>query len=135
MGSKGTIIALRRVRAWLGHAVLIAFVMKALIPAGFMPEFSAGESGPFKIVICTASGSKIIDTAGDHGPSRTTVTKHLGEPCQLGAHPALVLPDAIASIAWAKGYDRPLIAPSVVAMLPPARAGPAHSPRAPPILS
>lgn len=135
MGSKGIIIALRRVRAWLGHAVLVAFVMKALIPAGFMPNFSASTDGNFKLVICTASGSKIIEAAGDPNASPGTVAKHLGEPCHLGGLPAFVLPNAVASVIWGQDHNLMRFAQSRAAMLPPARAGPAHNPRAPPVFS
>jgi hypothetical protein len=130
MGSVGLLSALRRVR--LGHALLVAFVLKALIPAGFMPDFSGQDGQSFKIVICTANGSKLVD-AGDDG-SGGTVAKHSGDPCALATLAALAAPDVATSVTYngllaAVGGE---IAPAAV--LPPVRAGPAHSPRAPPSL-
>jgi hypothetical protein len=117
---------------WLGHALLAAFVLKALIPAGFMPDFSGLDGQSFKIVICTANGSKLVD-AGDDG-SGGTVAKHAGDPCALATLAALAAPDVATSITY-NGLpvsNRMAIAPAAV--LPPVRAGPAHSPRAPPSL-
>lgn len=39
--------------------VLAAFVLSALIPAGFMPEFSK-EGGSYELVICSGMGTKTI---------------------------------------------------------------------------
>ncbi|OYW54316.1 MAG: hypothetical protein B7Y80_10255 [Hyphomicrobium sp. 32-62-53] len=132
MGSAGSLASLRRVRVWLGHALLVAFVLKALIPAGFMPDFSGHDGQSFKIVICTANGSKLVD-AGDDS-SGGSVTKHAGEPCALSALAALAAPDVATSVAYSGLLNsaRQEIAPAAV--LPPVRAGPAHSPRAPPSL-
>ncbi|MBA4130770.1 MAG: hypothetical protein C0519_05035 [Hyphomicrobium sp.] len=132
MGSVGFLSLLRRVRVWLGHALLAAFMLKALIPAGFMPDFSGQDGQSFKIVICTANGSKLVD-AGDDG-SGGSVAKHAGEPCALNALAALAAPDVAASVLYHGLLDtaRQEIAPAAV--LPPVRAGPAHSPRAPPSL-
>jgi hypothetical protein len=117
---------------WLGHALLVAFVLKALIPAGFMPDFSGQDGQSFKIVICTANGSKLVD-AGDDG-SGGSAAKHAGDPCALGTLAALAAPDVATSVAYSGLIDaaRDEIAPAAV--LPPVRAGPAHSPRAPPSL-
>lgn len=132
MGSEGILSALRRVRVWLGHALLIAFVLKALIPAGFMPDFSGQDGQSFKIVICTANGSKLVD-AGDDG-SGGSVAKHAGDPCALGALVALTAPDLASTVAYTGRLTAARNKLPPAAVLPPARAGPAHSPRAPPSL-
>jgi hypothetical protein len=134
MVKKGAISAIRRARVWLSHALLAAFVLKALIPAGFMPDFSGAEGGAFKMVVCTASGTKVVTTDADGKPHKNTVAKHTGEPCALGGLVALTLPDVDA------GVGRPVVHATVrgtlssAVALPPARAGPAHNPRAPPFL-
>jgi len=132
MGSVGLLSALRRVRVWLGHALLVAFVLKALIPAGFMPDFSGQDGQSFKIVICTANGSKLVDVDGDG--SGGTVAKHAGDPCSLGALTALAAPDLSTTVAYAAQLNASRAGLLIAVVLPPVRAGPAHSPRAPPSL-
>lgn len=123
---------MRRVRVWLGHALLVAFVLKALIPAGFMPDFSGQDGQSFKIVICTANGSKLVDVDG--GGSGGPVAKHAGEPCSLGALAALAAPDFSTTPAYTAQLDASRAGLLIAVVLPPVRAGPAHSPRAPPSL-
>ncbi len=123
---------MRRVRVWLGHALLVAFVLKALIPAGFMPDFSGQDGQSFKIVICTANGSKLVDVDGDG--SGGTVAKHAGDPCSLGALTALAAPDLSTTVAYAAQLNASRAGLLIAVVLPPVRAGPAHSPRAPPSL-
>ncbi len=132
MRSGWGLASLRRVRVWLGHMLLVAFVLKALIPAGFMPDFSGQDGQSFKIVICTANGSKLVD-ASDDG-SGGAVAKHTGDPCALGSLAALTAPDLLTTVAYTGRLSatRGDLRPAVV--LPPVRAGPAHSPRAPPSL-
>lgn len=132
MGTLGLLSALRRVRVWLGQALLAAFVLKALIPAGFMPDFSGHDGQSFKIVICTANGTKLVD-AGDDG-SGGTAAKHAGEPCALGSVAALTVPDVATTVAYAGPDDTSHTIIRRAAVLPPVRAGPAHAPRAPPSL-
>jgi hypothetical protein len=135
MPGSGTISALRGVRVWLGHALLVAFVLKALIPAGFMPDFSGVDGGSFKIVICTASGTKTVDADLDGTPHDGSLAKHMGEPCALGSLAALTLPDLLATVA-SPVIETPSLAPLHLAVsLPPARAGPANGSRAPPFLA
>jgi hypothetical protein len=135
MSGQGTISALRGVRVWLGHALLVAFLLKALIPAGFMPEFSGADGGSFKIVICTANGTKIVDAGIDGTPHDGSLAKHMGEPCALGSLAALTLPDMLATVA-SPSIEAPSLAPLHLAVsLPPARAGPANGSRAPPFLA
>jgi hypothetical protein len=135
MSGQGTISALRRVRVWLGHALLVAFVLKALIPAGFMPDFSGADGGSFKIVICTANGTKIVDADVDGTPHDGPVAKHMGEPCALGSLAVLTLPDLLATVA-SPATDAASLAPLQLSVsLPPARAGPANGSRAPPFLA
>lgn len=132
MGKIGIISALRRSRAWLGQALIVAFVLKALIPAGFMPEFSKSGDGSFKIVICTANGTKIISTDADGVPHGKTIAKHAGEPCAVGALAAFPLPDAVAGLVPIRPVQEIAAAIDLAVVIPPARAGPAHAPRGPP---
>lgn len=132
MPRRGAISGLRCVRAWLSHALLVAFLFKALIPAGFMPEFSGGDGGTFKIVICTAQGPKVVTAHEDGTPD--TAAKHMGEPCALSGLAALTLPAMVATVALPGPASRVSGPLPLAVSLPPVRAGPAHGPRAPPFL-
>lgn len=131
----GVLTALRRVRVWLGHALLVAFVLKALIPAGYMPDFSGRDGQAFKIVICTANGTKLIDS-DDFGDDTNngSSAKHAGEPCALGGLAVSLLPGLSATVDLPRLLDTTIGGLELAVVLPPARAGPAHSPRAPPAL-
>lgn len=121
-------------RGWLGHTLLIVFFLKALIPMGFMPELSSASGKAFKIVICTASGPKILTAGLDGTPEQKSVAKHMSDFCALGGVAAVTLPSVTSEISGARvGSAERRSFPLAVA-LPPARAGPAHSPRAPPFL-
>lgn len=131
----GVLTALRRVRVWLGHALLVAFVLRALIPAGFMPDFSGRDGQSFKIVICTSTGTKLIDS-DDFGDDTNngSSAKHMGDPCALGGLAVSLLPGLTATVDLPRVLDTTVGGLALAVVLPPARAGPAHSPRAPPSL-
>ena len=134
MGKRGTIANLRRVRAWLGHALALAVVLRALIPAGFMPVFGDQDGGGLKIVICTAHGTKLVPADHDRRADNGAVEKHTSEPCAFVPMAAFTPPDVIVAPA-PSGYDEPLLTLHAAIALPPARAGPANGSRAPPALT
>lgn len=49
---------------------LLIFGLKALIPAGFMPEFDA--DGKATLVVCTAQGTKLVEVDADILPPSDT---------------------------------------------------------------
>ncbi len=118
---------------WLGQLLFACILLRALIPQGFMPDFSASADGAFKMVICSASGSKVIAFDADGNPADTPQTAHLDQPCAFFG----LCPFGLNSVAAAE-----LPTPMALAMahplqsrfvLPPARAGPALGSRAPPL--
>ena len=135
MAIEGTISALRRVRVWLGHALLVAFVLRAVIPAGFMPVFSALDGGALKIVICTAHGTKVITADEGAAADTSMVAKHASDPCAFAPLIVLAAPDnLVASISPAM-RQVPGPVRNAGEIVPPARAGPANGSRAPPSLA
>ncbi|MGE5266088.1 MAG: DUF2946 family protein [Deltaproteobacteria bacterium] len=134
MWNWGTIRNLRRVRAWLGHALALAVILRALIPAGFMPVFAEHEGGGLKIVICTAHGTKLVSTDQDGRPDDRSVEKHTSEPCAFVPMAVFTPPDVIVTPAPAVHHD-PVLTFHAAVTLPPARAGPANGSRAPPTLT
>lgn len=59
------IVSSQRHRA-LNILVLLAFLLQAFVPAGFMPSF--GDDGKVKISICTAQGFQTIFVDGAQSP-------------------------------------------------------------------
>jgi hypothetical protein len=134
MRNGGTISNLRRVRAWLGQALVVAIVLRALIPAGFMPVLSEPDGGGLKIVICTAHGTKLVAAVEDGGSDTRSAAKHAGEPCAFVSLATLPAPDSAVSQTPGKP-NAPAYARHAAGTLPPARAGPANGSRAPPALT
>lgn len=140
MGTWGPSVSKRRVRAWLGHALLFAFVVRALVPVGFMPDLAAARDGTFKIVICTSNGLAVlgVDENGnptDVSPNNGPITKHTGDPCVFSGMTPFALGADVAALTVPLAYAAPAVSPRSGFALPPVRAGPALGSRAPPVLS
>ncbi|MEQ1711265.1 MAG: DUF2946 family protein [Hyphomicrobium sp.] len=61
------------VRQWAARVLVVLFALRALVPAGFMPDFAAARDGGVRLVICTAQGLATITIPGDgegHAPNR-----------------------------------------------------------------
>ncbi len=124
-----------RLRWWVAHLLLSVFVLRALIPVGYMPDFSAVAQGVFKVVICSASGAKTltVDSKGHHVPDKSSPSHD--QPCAFAgiakfATPVLdVIPVASPEVA-----DQP-VAFGDFKLRPPVRAGPALGSRGPPLFS
>lgn len=118
--------------------MILAAVMllRAMIPAGFMPDLSAAGLGRFEIVICTGEGARTIpvDPDGaaspDHGSPRGD---HGFEPCAfaLAMAGALVVLGFIVTLSFYRP-SRAFVPPSIERLAFACAAG-ALGPRAPPI--
>ena len=87
---------LRRCCAWL---VLLAILVKAFIPMGYMPDMKALEKGVLQIIICTANGFEAINvTSPQTNPDKSNPSnaphKSKADVCPYGAAPlqALIAP-------------------------------------------
>lgn len=124
----------RTARTWLAHVLLLAFACRALIPAGFMPDFGAISKGVFKVVICSGSGNKVVALDADGKPAHSGGA-HAHQPCAFSGLAAVAVPDL--------GLDRHAPVYAQVATLkanaataqPPTRAGPVLGSRGPPLFS
>lgn len=119
-------------RRWVTTLLLLAFVARALVPAGYMPDFSAASSGGFKVVICTTMGAMTIALDDNHQPEPDQPGNHHDEPCSMAGSASVALPaiDVLLTSApefQVSNFDAPL---SV--QLPPTRAGPQLGSRGPP---
>jgi len=121
---------------WLGHVLLAALLLRALVPHGYMPDLSASADGVIKFVICSAAGAKVVTLNPDGTTSEDKGTPgHMGEPCAFAASSHLPLPE-IASVEIAPPEFVALAGPALAHdILPPARAGPPLGSRGPPLLS
>jgi len=136
MNIRGDVLGLRLFYRWLGHLVLLAFICRALIPIGYMPDFAAVSEGSFKVVICTSQGSQMmqLDENGKKVPANPESTHH--QPCAFSSATPTVAPLYLAEIGIEPvGLVTEVSFASVFEELPPVRAGPALGSRAPPHLS
>jgi hypothetical protein len=124
---------MRHLRLAAVHLALVAMVLRALLPAGWMPNpTGTGESA---FVICTMDGP-VQSATKDHGPGKPTPDDgRQHEACPFAAAPhfatsstvaVLRLPVASDSIARYEASQQPIAEP--------ARYAP-QAPRAPPSLA
>lgn len=134
MNIRGDVRQSDSMRQWLSHLVLFVFVLRSLIPVGFMPDFSGTSIGAFRIVICTGFGQQTVDldANGHKLPAKPGGSKH--QPCafSISAVPDLPL-TAITIIQSALATV--ITRGQIFEVLPPARAGPALGSRGPPQIS
>ena len=128
------------VKGWMNRLLLAAVVLRALIPVGFMPDFGAAANGEFKVVICTASGSKQVTLdadgqliAGD--PSSDQKAPHHDEPCAFAGIAGVAIALIDTPYLSAPQFDVAATFVSDDVTLPPARAGPVLGSRGPPQFS
>lgn len=119
-------------RRWIACLLLVAFFVRALVPSGFMTEFSPLEN-KFKVVICSASGMKLVDADQDglpltDGPKK----KNSYELCAIGSLVSLILLK-YAEVIPPNPSKKPTIDLGTFSIVPPARASSAHASRAPPV--
>jgi hypothetical protein len=78
--------------AWI---FLIAFVMRALLPPGFMLAPGAAGGGVFQVVVCSSQGTKLV-TVDEYGQPVEPGNERAGESitCAYGPPPV-----AMANIA------------------------------------
>jgi hypothetical protein len=138
MGSPGKRLRLATTQRWLAHLLLISFAVRALIPAGYMTEARSASTGSFKLVICTAGGPTTArDTAFD---GRTTApglpvdgTQDHAQPCAFAGLFVYACPELSRPILNQPDQAQGLNIRPDPEIAPPARAGPAHGSRAPPL--
>ncbi len=120
-------------RTWVARVLLLALVLRALIPAGFMPDLGAMADGSFKVVICSAAGTKLVTLDAEGNPLPDTATQHDGEACAFSGMATYALTPVVADMAVVYDASADHAAKRPVVVLPPARAGPVLGSRAPPI--
>lgn len=125
-------------RTWHANilrVVLAAFLLRALIPAGFMPDFGAASRGVFQVVICSANGLEHLTLDVNGKPVHEQKSSHQHQPCAFSGLAAVALPDL--AVAQAPAPDHRIVGMQTydATGLPPARAGPPLGSRGPPQIS
>jgi len=81
-------------RGWLPAFALVALLVQALVPQGYMVSSVAGAPG---IAICTGHGPLVL--SHDHGqPAKPTKPRHEA-PCAFAGHGVGVAPSAAIGVA------------------------------------
>lgn len=125
----------------LARLTLLLFVLRALLPTGFMPDLDLLKRGGFQIVLCTAQGpvsvavdedGKPLDPDGDH--DRHDPADAFAKDCPFGTAfaKAFDVPTLVATAVLALPAAVATVAPRPLDLRPPPQGPPLGS-RAPPI--
>ncbi len=124
---------------WLSQLLLVAVLLRALIPVGYMPDLPAAANGLFKVVICTTDGAKTlaVDANGDLAPTEHPADEgdHRDHPCAFSGIVSIADRTEISQVSLPAIYRVAHFSLRESGILPPVRAGPAVGSRAPPIVS
>lgn len=132
MQDEGCGISLRtsRRREYVAAVALASFLLRALIPVGFMPA----ANGASPIILCSGWASTSTAADGDRSPHRGA--HHDGDLCPFALAASFASPpEPPCNAQWAAAFD--VFVPIDRISPPTALAGPprAQSSRAPPALS
>lgn len=122
-------------RRWVAHLLLLAFVARALVPVGYMPDFSAASKGVFKVTICSQMGNKTISLDVNGKPVPKQQGNHQDQPCAFTGMAAAAVPVLDHIPFSAPVFEVSPLIPLLAVQLPPARAGPQLGSRGPPKFS
>lgn len=123
------------VRQWVVHVLLLALMLRVIVPAGYMPDFSAASDGMFKVVICTANGMQTVSLDEDGQPVPDQSTGHVDQPCAFSGLAAVALPTAETFEPISLTFEAAVLARHSEPELPVSVRGPPLGSRAPPSFS
>jgi hypothetical protein len=117
-----------RARLAAVHLAIVAMLLRALLPAGWMPD----PTGTAAFTICT------MDATGHHAeqdPAGKPVpedSRHVHEECPFAAAPHVAAPVLVAHLAAPSRTARTIDFPELLIGFGPVTEYGPHSPRAPP---
>ena len=126
-------IRLQTFKKWLVWPLLCALALRALLPAGFMPDFS-GLSDSY-IVICSGSGAVEIALGSDGEPVPRGAPETHEQPCAFATVAVLELPVFDASTLPNPNPEQTIFSSAKAFTLHLIRAGPHLGSRGPPSIS
>lgn len=123
-------------RSWLSQILLVVLLLRAMIPAGYMPDVGPASADSAGIVICSAHGSYTLGVNGAEQKSDPASQHKLTEPCAFSGLAQTYIPVIGQPEVLPVAISTPVhYAAASQAVLPPVRAGPALGSRAPPSIS
>lgn len=122
-------------RQWVASLLTVLFVARALIPTGYMPDFSAAPKGMFKVVICSSGGAKSVVFDADGKPVPHPKGDQHQQPCAFTGMAAVSLPVIEALPVESPDFHVSPVIAHLAVQLPPVRAGPQLGSRGPPQVS
>lgn len=122
-------------RQWVASLLTLLFAARALIPTGYMPDFSAAAEGVLKVVICSAGGAKSVVFDADGMPLPHPKGDQHEQPCAFTGMAAVSMPVIEALPLELLDFQASPVSPRLAVQLPPARAGPQLGSRGPPQVS
>lgn len=116
------------------HLAFVAMVLRALLPAGWMPD-ATGTAGAF-FVVCTMDSGPVHQT-DLHQPGKPAPDggQHSHEECPFSAAPHVAAPVTVAQLALPAYFAIFSNPPSVAASAGPSALYQPQSPRAPPLFA
>ena len=135
MSIRGDGISSSILKRWLAHLLLLAVGIRALIPIGYMPDFTAAVDGVFKVVICSGMGAKSVAFDADGEPLPDQDVSHNDQPCAFAGLAVVALPSLDATLPTAPEFQSSTLIPRIAVQLPPSRASPMLGSRGPPQIS
>ncbi|MFM2042913.1 MAG: hypothetical protein RLY86_1489 [Pseudomonadota bacterium] len=101
--SLGKDLRSERIAPWVAGILLVVMFVRALIPAGFMPDAEAASRGGFALVICTGMGERTILVDADGLPLQESDPGNTGIPpsplCAFAGLPLALVPLLILLLA------------------------------------
>lgn len=119
-------------RHWAARLLVVCLLLRALIPLGFMPDFSAAANGTFKVVICSATGAKTVTLGPDGNPVHNPAKSNAHDACPFGAAPLAAAPPSFGAVAQPVEFASAQTVRPYNDVIEVWRAGPALGSRAPP---
>lgn len=114
---------------------MLAFVLRALVPMGFMPGMHAGHGGPLVLALCNPAGEHAsitldLELDKDHGASEERMSAQDCPFCIAAAQAMLPTADVVVRLAPLVASALPV--PVHVGHSPISAQGPPLGSRAPP---
>ncbi|WP_439815350.1 DUF2946 family protein [Zavarzinia sp. CC-PAN008] len=121
------------------HLALLLLLVRAMIPAGFMPDMAALRDGRIQVVLCSTDGQRVVvldrdGKAVDDGSGRHDAVGALHCPFGLVAAQAFILP-ILPQLGPSRAFERDCAPACPAQAAPPPARGPPLGARAPPALS
>jgi hypothetical protein len=125
---------MRAMRRILAHLTIALFALRALLPAGFMPDLNALGTGHLDLVLCTAQPGALAvpDSRAPVAPQKSSPGAHC--PFGMALVKSFVAPIIPALPQRLARADLVVRAQTVAELLPPSHGPPLGS-RAPPVLT